>query len=204
MKQDFQIGNSFDSQSVTLGHAKKVWRRIDEQLPGGYHLVNLSDFTGIVPSGTPVAYSTAMGADARDVVGITWDSVVSAQDVTYTLVAEPSGNPKTKGYYEYDESTHTYSATNDTSVTASKDYFEQVAAVTTDGLNIIGFIQEDVPVIVHGAVGSETYNYGTCNIIVKGELYGYMLGSTVTQATTVKAALKAMTQKNGLSIRIID
>lgn len=204
MKQDFQIGNSFDSQTIAAGHSRKVWRRIDEQLPGGYHVTNLSDFAaaGLVRSGMAVAYSTAMGADARDVVAIPWADIVSAQDVTYVKVDDPSGNPKTKGYYEYDE-TNGYVATTDTSV-GSKDYYEQVAAVTTDGLNIIGFIQEDVPAYVHGAVGSETYNYGTCNIIVKGEIYGYMLGDTVSEANTVKAAIKAMTQKNGMSIRVID
>ena len=41
INNDFQIGNSFDSQTLNLGHAKKVWRRIDEQLPGGYHVTNI-------------------------------------------------------------------------------------------------------------------------------------------------------------------
>lgn len=205
LKQDFQIGNSFDSVSMELGHSKKVWRRIDEQLPGGYHIVNMADFAeaGLIQAGMAVAYSTAMGADARDIVAIPWASIIEAQDVTYTKVQNPTGNPKTKGYYEYDE-TDGYVATNDTSVTAEKDYYEQVAAVTTDGLNIIGFLQEDVPVYQHGTVGNYTYNYGTGNVIVKGEIYGYMMGDTVTNATSVKAAIKAMTQKNGMAIRVID
>ncbi len=206
MKQDFQIGNSFDSQSVALGHSKKVWRRIEEQLPGGYHVVNLADFAeaGLVRSGMAVAKSTAIGADARDIVAIPWASIVSAQDVTYTKVDSPTGNPKTKGYYEWDESTSKYVATNDTSVTDNKDYYEQVAAVTTDGLNIIGFLQEDVPVYQHGTSGSYTYNYGTGNVVVKGEIYGYMLGDDAETAATVAGAIKAMSQKNGLSIRVID
>lgn len=197
MSKGFDIGNAFNATTTTLSHAKKVWRRIDEQLPGGYVVTNVSDFAtaGIIPAGMAVAYSTSLSADARDVVIISWDSIVSAQDVTYTKVANPTGNPKTKGYYELNDGT--YSATNDTSVTDNKDYYEQHAAVTTDGLNIIGFTQEDVPI-------ESSSTYATCNIIVKGEIYGYMMGDTVSQADTVKAAIKAMTQKNGLSIRVID
>lgn len=204
LKQDFQIGNSFDSQTLSLGHAKKVWRRIDEQLPGGYHITNMADFAaaGLVRSGMPVAYDTDQDADARDIVVIPWASVVEAQGPTYVEVQSPTGNPKTKGYYE--KSGDDYVATNDTSVTDNKKYYEKVDAVTTDGLNIIGFIQEDVPVYQHGTSPTFTYNYGTANVVVTGEIYGYMLGDTVAQANTVKAAIKAMSQKNGLKIRVID
>lgn len=199
MSKTFDIGNSFNSETLAMGHAKKVWRRIDEQLPGGFHITNVSDFVdaGLIRSGMAVAYDTDQYADAKDIVVIGWDAIVSAQGVTYTLVADPSGNPKTKGYYEYDDTTHEYSATNDTSVTASKDYYEQNAAVTTDGLNIIGFLQEDVVI-------KDAYTYATGNVIVKGEIYGYMLGDTVTQASTIAPIIKAMTQKNGLSIRVVD
>lgn len=204
IKNDFQIGNSFDSNTFEAGHAKKVWRRIEEQLPGGYHIVNLDDFAsaGLVRSGMAVAYSTALGADARDIVAIPWASIVEAQDATYTAVASPTGNPKTKGYYEKVDGE--YVATNDTSVDATKTYYEKHDAVTTDGLNIIGFLQEDTPVYQHGTSGSYTYNYGTGNIIVKGEIYGYMLGDTAEQAAAVAAAIKGMTQKNGMAIRVID
>ena len=199
MNKGFSIGNTFDAGTITASHAKKVWRRIEEQLPGGYKIVNASTVAvdHIVRSGMAVAYSTAMGADARDIVAIPWADIISAQDVTYTKVANPTGNPKTKGYYEYNSTTHEYSATNDTSVTDNKDYYEQVAAVTTDGLNIIGFLQEDTYVTDENTVA-------TGSVVVKGEIYGYMLGDTVTNATTIKAALKAMTQKNGMAIRIID
>lgn len=160
MKQDFQIGNSFDSQTVSLGHAKKVWRRIDEQLPGGYHVTNMSDFAsaGLIQAGMAVVKDTASGADIRDVKVLTWAQLK-------TGISSESG---------------------------------------IDSLGIIGFTQEDVPVYQHGTGNSATYNYGTCNIIVKGEIYGYMLGGTVADATTISAAVKAMTQKNGLSIRVID
>lgn len=162
INNDFQIGNSFDSQALNFGHAKKVWRRIDEQLPGGYHVTNMSDFAsdGLIQAGMAVVKDTASGADARDVKVLTW-----AQIKTAVTGQSPAG---------------------------------------IDSLNIIGFTQEDVPVYQHGTAGSYTYNYGTCNIIVKGEIYGYMLGATVTDAATISAAIKGMTQKNGLAIRVID
>ena len=160
MKQDFQIGNSFDSQTVSLGHAKKVWRRIDEQLPGGYHVTNMSDFAsaGLIQAGMAVVKDTASGADIRDVKVLTWAQLKTGASAEGGL----------------------------------------------DSLGIIGFTQEDVPVYQHGTGASATYNYGTCNIIVKGEIYGYMLGGTVAEAHAISAAVKAMTQKNGLSIRVID
>lgn len=158
MKQDFQIGNSFDGQTIHFGHSKKVWRRIEEQLPGGYHVVNTSEFAsvGLIQSGTPVAYSTAPGADARDVVAIPFSTIADIYDGS-----DESGE-----------------------------------ASSIDELNIIGFLQEDVP--------ATASNYGTGNVIVKGEIYGYMLGTTKDEADAVSAAVKAMTQKNGLSIRVID
>ena len=160
LRQDFSIGNSFDSQSVNFGHSRKVWRRIEEQLPGGYHVTNLSDFAsdGLVRAGMAVVKDTTSGADARDVKVLTWAQIKTA-------VSGESG---------------------------------------IDSLNIIGFTQEDVPVYSHTSGNSTTYNYGTCNIVVKGEIYGYMLGGTVTDAATISAAVKGMTQKNGMAIRVID
>lgn len=161
MAKNFQIGNSFDSEVISLGHARKVWRRIYEQLPGGYRVKNMSDFAtdGLIQAGMAVVKDTTSGADERDVKILTW-----AQIKTAVTGQSPAG---------------------------------------IDSLNIIGFTQEDVPVIQHGTGGSATYNDGTCNVVVKGEIYGYMLGGTVTDAATISAAIKGMTQKNGLSIRVI-
>lgn len=159
MSKGFDIGNSFFHETSAYGHAKKVWRRIDEQLPGGYHVTNMSDFAtpGLIQAGMAVVKDTTSGADARDVKILTW-----AQIKTAVTGQSPAG---------------------------------------IDSLNIIGFTQEDVPVLKDA---SNNYNYGTCNIVVKGEIYGYMLGATVTDAATISAAIKGMTQKNGLSIRVID
>lgn len=158
--QVFQTGNTFDTQSFSAGHARKVWRRIEEQLPGGFRIKNVSDFVtaGLIRSGMAIVKDTTSGADEKDVKVLTWAQLK-------TGAAAEGG---------------------------------------LDSLGIIGFLQEDVPVYVHGEVGSETYNYGTANVIVKGEIYGYMLGDSQEQAATVAAAIKGMTQKNGLSIRVIE
>ena len=155
INNDFQIGNSFDSQTLNLGHAKKVWRRIDEQLPGGYHVTNMSDFAsdGLIQAGMAVVKDTTSGADVRDVKVLTW-----AQIKTAVTGQSPAG---------------------------------------IDSLNIIGFLKEDVPVI-------DAYTQATGNVIVKGEIYGYMLGDSQEDAATISAAVKGMTQKNGLNIRVVE
>lgn len=150
-----QTGNAFNSETISLGHAKKVWRRIDEQLPGGFRIKNVSSFVtaGLIRSGMAIAYDTSSGADAKDVNIVTW-----AQIKTAITGQSPAG---------------------------------------IDSLNIIGFLQEDVPV-------KDANTFATANVVVKGEIYGYMLGDTVTDATAISAAVKGMTQKNGLSIRVVD
>lgn len=155
-----QTGNSFDSQSFGMGHARKVWRRIEEQLPGTGMITNLADFAsaGLVRSGMALAKDTSTGADEQDYKAIPWADIISAQGEGGSGI---------------------------------------------DSLGIVGFLQEDVPVYQHGTSGSYTYNKGTCTVIVKGEIYGYMLGDTQEQATAVATAIKAMSQKNGLSIRVI-
>lgn len=146
----FQIGNTFDNNTQTIGHAKRVWRRIYKQLPGGFVIKNVSDFSSakVIKAGSAVYYDTTLNADSRDIKVYTWAAVASA-----------SGN--------------------------------------INSLNIIGFLQEDVVIQSNETVA-------TGNIVVEGELYGYMLGDTVSQAATNAAALKGMTQKNGLQITILD
>ena len=148
--QVFQIGNTFDAQSVNAGHARKVWRRIEEQLPGGFRIKNVADYAvaGLIRSGQAVIKDTDGGADAKDIKVLSWATVKAAV-----------GN--------------------------------------IDSLSIIGFLQEDVPV-------KDAYTFATGNVIVKGEIYGYMLGETEADATAIAAAVKGMTQKNGLNIRVVD
>lgn len=195
--QVFQTGNTFDTQSVRVGHARKVWRRIEEQLPGGFLIKNISDFVtaGLIRSGMAIVQDATVGADEKDIKVLTWEQLLAALNDSYTAVENPSGNPKTKGYYEKDGDN--YVATTDTTVTDGKTYYEKVTAAGIDSLGIIGFLQEDVPVI-----SADTLATG--NVIVKGEIYGYMLGDTQEDAATISAAVKGMAQKNGLNIRVID
>ena len=150
--QVFQTGNTFDAQSFSAGHARKVWRRIEEQLPGGFVIKNVSDFVsaGLIRSGMAVVKDTDGGADEKDILVKTWAQVKSA-----------------------------------------------ISGSGIDTLSIIGFLQEDVPVL-----SADTFATG--NVIVKGEIYGYMLGDTQEDAATIAAAVKGMTQKNGLNIRVVD
>ena len=150
--QVFQTGNTFDSQSFSVGHARKVWRRIEEQLAGGFMIKNVSDFViaGLIRSGMAIVKDTTQGADDKDIKVLTWAQVKSA-----------------------------------------------ISGSGIDSLGIIGFLQEDVPVINASTVA-------TGNVIVKGEIYGYMLGDTQSDAATISEAVKGMTQKNGLNIRVVD
>ena len=193
----FQTGNTFDSQSFAVGHARKVWRRIEEQLPGCSMIKNISDFVtaGLIRSGMAIVKDTTVGADDKDIKVLTWEQLLAALTDSYTAVENPTGNPKTKGYYEKDGDN--YVATNDTTVTDGKTYYEKVTAAGIDSLGIIGFLQEDVPVTSASTVA-------TGNVIVKGEIYGYMLGDTQENAATIAAAVKGMAQKNGLNIRVVD
>ena len=148
--QVFQTGNTFDTQSLSVGHARKVWRRIEEQLPGGFLIKNVSDFVsaGLIRSGMAIVKDTDGAADEKDIKVLTWAQVKAAV-----------GN--------------------------------------IDSLSIIGFLQEDVPVM-----GATTVATG--NVIVKGEIYGYMFGDNLQDAATIAAAVKGMAQKNGMSIRVVE
>ena len=149
----FQTGNTFDSQSVSLTHSRKVWRRIEEQLPGGFMIKNVADFAsaGLIRSGMAVVKDTASGADEKDIKVLTWAQLKTA-------ISGEGG---------------------------------------IDSLGIIGFLQEDVPV-------QSANTIATGNVIVKGEIYGYMLGDTQADAAAIAAGVKGMTQKNGLSIRVVE
>lgn len=135
-----QTGNTFDQKSVSVGHARKVWRRIEEQLPGGFRVSNVSDFVadGTIPCGSALVVDT------------------SAKTAKVLKASDFSG-----------ESASTLIAT------------------------INGFSDRDIPV-------TDANTVATVNAVVKGEIYGYMLGDTVSKA------IKGMTQLNGMAIRVVD
>lgn len=136
----FQTGNTFDQKSVSVGHARKVWRRIEEQLPGGFKVSNVSDFVsdGNIPCGSAL--------------------VVDTEAKTAKVLKE-------------------------------SDFSGESAAATIATIN--GFSDRDIPI-------TDANTVATVNAVVKGEIYGYMLGDTVS------AAVKGMTQLNGMSIRVVD
>lgn len=51
-----RMGNTFGSQTVSAGHARKVWREVKDQFPAGGVVANLSDWltggVGKIPAGT--------------------------------------------------------------------------------------------------------------------------------------------------------
>lgn len=51
-----RMGNTFGSQTVSTGHARKVWREVKDQFPAGGVVANLSDWltggVGKIPAGT--------------------------------------------------------------------------------------------------------------------------------------------------------
>lgn len=153
MNEVLQTGNTFDSQSFGVGHARKVWRRIEEQLPGGFVIKNVSDFVGAKPirSGMACVKDTTAGADEKDI------KVLILAQLLAGIAAEGG----------------------------------------IDSLGIIGFLQEDAPV-------KDANTFATGNVIVKGEIYDYMLGDTQANAATIAAAVKGMTQKNGMNIRVVE
>ena len=153
MNEVFQTGNTFDQQSFGVGHARKVWRRIEEQLPGGFVIKNISDFVSakLVRSGMACVKDTTAGADEKDIKVLTWAQLLAG-------IAAEGG---------------------------------------IDSLGIIGFLQEDAPV-------KDANTFATGNVIVKGEIYDYMLGDTQANAATIAAAVKGMTQKNGMNIRVVE
>ncbi len=50
------MGNTFGSQTVSAGHARKVWREVKDQFPAGGVVTNLTDWVsggvGKIPAGT--------------------------------------------------------------------------------------------------------------------------------------------------------
>lgn len=54
------IGNTYDVQTFSVGHARKVWREIRKQYPGGGTVENIADWTekGVIPSGRPCKFDT--------------------------------------------------------------------------------------------------------------------------------------------------
>jgi hypothetical protein len=168
-----RMGNTFGSQTVSVGHARKVWREVKDQFPAGGVVSNLSDWltnsVGKIPAGTFCKwYDDASNQGGKKVVCYTDAQIADATEDHYNKVASPTGNPKTKGYYELSE--EEYVATTDTSVTANKDYYEKVDAVGVASLGINGATLYDIDIEAGDTVGTAT-------VVYAGEIYSYMIPS---------------------------
>ena len=80
MTNQLSTGNTFDEQEFKVGHAKKVWRRTQEQLPGGFLIKNVADFVADkgIRSGMAVVKDTSEGADDSDVKVLKWSDITDA------------------------------------------------------------------------------------------------------------------------------
>lgn len=64
-----QTGNTFDNQSFSASHSRKVWREIRRQWPAGGKVTNVSDWVaaGKIPAGTPCKYSLNASTQAKEI-----------------------------------------------------------------------------------------------------------------------------------------
>lgn len=85
-----RMGNTFGSQSVGAGHARKVWREVKDQFPAGGIVTNLSDWltggVGKIPAGTFCKWYNDGASGGKKVVCYT-DAQIKAA----------SGNPASLG-----------------------------------------------------------------------------------------------------------
>lgn len=64
-----QTGNTFDNQSFSQGHSRKVWRETRRQWPAGGRVTNVSDWVaaGKIPAGTPCKYGLNATTNAKEI-----------------------------------------------------------------------------------------------------------------------------------------
>lgn len=91
------------------------------------------DTTGIdtgVENAKPTSHIEINSLEADETKLAALEAILYGSDGTYTAVAEPSGNPSTKGYYERSgtEGNYVYTPSADTSVDAQKTYYEITGA----------------------------------------------------------------------------
>ena len=179
-----QMGNTFGSKSVSMGHARKVWREVKDQFPAGGVVTNISDWlsngVGKIRCGVFAKWFDAGSNGGKKVTCYTKEQILATLSPTYTAVAEPSDNPKTKGYYE--KSGNDYVATTDTSVTEGKTYYEKHDAAGVASLGINGALLYDIDIESGDTVATAT-------VVYAGEMYSYMVDPDVLAAVKDLAAL---------------
>lgn len=178
------MGNTFGSQTLSAGHARKVWREVKDQFPAGGVVTNLSDWltnsVGKIPAGTFCKWYDAGSSGGKKVTCYTDAQIAAATEDTYEAVETPAANPKTAGYYE--KSGDDYVATTDTSAGAGKTYYEKVDAVGVASLGINGATLYDIDIAAGETIGTAT-------VVYAGEYYSYMVDSDTLALVKDLAAL---------------
>lgn len=64
-----QTGNTYDSTSFSVGHARKVWRETRRQWPAGGTISNVSDWVAVgkIPAGTPCKWESAANGGKKTI-----------------------------------------------------------------------------------------------------------------------------------------
>ena len=137
---------------VSYNDAQQLMTKIGQKfsaLTGAYIPKGSVAFSGLpaTPSTTEVGYvyniTNDFTTDSRFVEGSGKDypagsNVVVVDNSTYAVVASPTGDPSTSGYYELDSTTGRYVASKDTSVDPLKTYYTKTTLIQLDVL--AGFV----------------------------------------------------------------
>lgn len=79
------MGNTFGSQSVSAGHARKVWREVKDQFPAGGVVANLSDWLssgkGKIPAGTFCKWEDLGANGGKKVTCYTKTQITGAESI---------------------------------------------------------------------------------------------------------------------------
>ena len=126
---------SYNYQGITDLDYLKAALREDTEIRGG--LIQSSLLSLGYHEVTTGVYKTTAGLngvyDATKVgngIAAWYGGKMADIEYPYVAVVNPTGNPKTLGYYEYNTTTHVYTPTNDTSVVSGKTYYQTES--TTD------------------------------------------------------------------------
>lgn len=81
-----RMGNTFGSQTVSAGHARKVWREVKDQFPAGGVVANLSDWltngTGKIPAGTFCKWEDLGNNGGKQVTCYKASAITGAEDIS--------------------------------------------------------------------------------------------------------------------------
>ena len=74
------LGNTFDKESLKIGHSRIVWREVSNQYQAGGTIANIADWVskGKVPAGTPCKYDLS----AKTITAYTDTQITGASDIT--------------------------------------------------------------------------------------------------------------------------